>query len=558
MTAREHIVHEHTLNTEIARVLSAMRPRWHAVPEAMRMIQGSNERPDFIIREEDGPAVVIENEIAPAINVEEEARLRLGKKMTSNETVQIVIALCSPEELRASGAKPSRERILAADNFQYALFSGNNEKNAKRFPLSGWLNGSIRDFAEFVFRAAIPSDAIDGAVIKLEKDVQDAADIIIKSESKFPDTGPKIASALKQQHGEQTYRMAMTIIANAFVFHENIAGRDDIKSPNDLKDDTNQIRRDVLVDEWSRILLINYWPIFDIARAVLRTLDSRSAQGIINLLHKTAANLVTDGISRSHDLSGRVFQRLIADRKFLATFYTRPAAATLLAGLAVPEDSPFDGGSWKNDAHRYLTADFACGTGTLLSAAYHRIAELHEFDGGDMAKKHGAMMENALLGCDVMPSAVHLTASMLSGMHPAEKFADTRLYTLPYGSAKKGEYSLGSLELLESQSVFPMFATAAEKIKAVGKEEATHQEIPWRSVNLVIMNPPFTRPTNHEGRAFLKFPIRLLPPSAQTLNCRRNSANAPKNCAPKPAVMALPESPPTLSLWRINLSSPAV
>ena len=37
----------------------------------------------------------------------------------------------------------------------------------------------------------------------------------------------------------------------------------------------------------------------------------------------------------SIDLTGRIFQRLIADRKYLATFYTLPASAALLARLAI-------------------------------------------------------------------------------------------------------------------------------------------------------------------------------------------------------------------------------
>ena len=41
------------------------------------------------------------------------------------------------------------------------------------------------------------------------------------------------------------------------------------------------------------------------------------------------------GVENSHDLTGRIFQKLIADRKYLATFYTLPASAALLARLAV-------------------------------------------------------------------------------------------------------------------------------------------------------------------------------------------------------------------------------
>ena len=40
-------------------------------------------------------------------------------------------------------------------------------------------------------------------------------------------------------------------------------------------------------------------------------------------------------MGNAHDLTGRIFQTLIADRKYLATFYTLPASAALLARLAV-------------------------------------------------------------------------------------------------------------------------------------------------------------------------------------------------------------------------------
>ena len=62
--------------------------------------------------------------------------------------------------------------------------------------------------------------------------------------------------------------------------------------------------------------------------------------------------------------------------------------------------------------------DFACGTGTLLSAAYRRISQLHEASGGDAEMIHPEMMATALVGCDVLPAAAHLTASMLAGAHP--------------------------------------------------------------------------------------------------------------------------------------------
>ena len=94
-------------------------------------------------------------------------------------------------------------------------------------------------------------------------------------------------------------------------------------------------------------------------------------------------------------------------------------------------------------------ADFACGTGALLSAVYEQIAARHERAGGNPASLHSIMMEDVLYGCDVMPSAIHITGSTLSGVEPAEKFGKSRLYPLAVRATKEGrQVSIGSLELL--------------------------------------------------------------------------------------------------------------
>ncbi|MBE8159004.1 MAG: hypothetical protein HAW59_06425, partial [Betaproteobacteria bacterium] len=127
------------------------------------------------------------------------------------------------------------------------------------------------------------------------------------------------------------------------------------------------------------------------------------------------------------------------------------------------------------------------------------VAELHEKEGGNARETHKQMMENALIGCDVMPAAVHLTASILAARNPKKLFEETRLYTMPYGEPQKNEYRIGSLELLESRGFLPVLSTAADKAGGLGGVKAKREEVLWTSPNLVVMNPPFTRPTNHEG-----------------------------------------------------------
>ena len=87
---------------------------------------------------------------------------------------------------------------------------------------------------------------------------------------------------------------------------------------------------------WDYILSeINYWPIFKIASDILLPIRDRIAIKILKSLFKSAYGLISLGVASQHDLCGRMFQRLITDRKFLATFYTLPSSAALLAELAV-------------------------------------------------------------------------------------------------------------------------------------------------------------------------------------------------------------------------------
>ena len=58
-------------------------------------------------------------------------------------------------------------------------------------------------------------------------------------------------------------------------------------------------------------------------------LPAEEAAQVMGKLRATARNVNATGVDNAHDLTGRIFQRLIADRKYLATFYTRPALPAL-------------------------------------------------------------------------------------------------------------------------------------------------------------------------------------------------------------------------------------
>ena len=145
--------------------------------------------------------------------------------------------------------------------------------------------------------------------------------------------------------------------------------------------------------------------------------------------------------------------------------------------------------------------DFACGTGALLAAVYEQISIRHEYVGGRGESIHKAMMEEVLIGCDVMPSAVHISGATLSGVHPSIAFDQSRLYTLAYGRQPGGDFAVGSLELLQSSTArsFVNMSNPALRTGSAGEETATRisADIPDESFDLIIMNPPFTSNTKH-------------------------------------------------------------
>ena len=295
--------------------------------------------------------------------------------------------------------------------------------------------------------------------------------------------------------------MAMAILANAVSFHDTISNVHRVLRLNDFRNEQGFYVQSKILNEWKRIYTeINYWPIFHIAREILDSLRPNIANKVICSLVESAQKLRGIGVTSQHDLSGRMLQRLIADRKFLATYYTLPSSATLLAELAIPRLNV----DWSKprEITRLQIGDFACGTGALLNAAYSSVLARYRRTGGDDSKLHAPLIEKALVGTDIMPAATHLTASILSSAHPAEPFLNTRIITLPYGKNKNAggdTIDLGALDLIKEENVFSLFETSQDRVKGGASGDSDNIYIPHKSFDLVIMNPPFTRATNHAG-----------------------------------------------------------
>ena len=503
---------ESNANNALATILSGMMHGCEAHAERTRTIAGNNMlRPDILITAPDRAPVVIEAEFMPAYSAEQEALDRLGLQLAqSGKTIEAAIALRYPEAVADAA---DLNATIAASRLSYCVHTleigqgetedGEATSAQTRFPESGWLEGAASDIADLIRLVSVSQSAVNAASALLERGIERAVGTLNDLAETSPVVVWQIAEKLGMSDVPQTRRMACAVIANAMVFHDRIARMHaEIQPLNLLWSSDADNPQSSITNAWDTVLDINYWPIFAVARDIVNLLPSRDAARILNALRNTAQRINSTGASFAHDLTGRIFQRLISDRKYLATFYTLPASAALLARLAVEK---LEGVNWAdaNAIGKLKVGDFACGTGALLSAVYEQIAARHERAGGDPTALHRAMMEDVLYGCDVMPSAIHITGSTLSGMQPNIGYGSSRLYAMPYGRQQDGSVAIGSLELLQSSSVMTLFnmSDPAMRTGSAGAETATQiaADVPDESFDIVIMNPPFTRNTTHEA-----------------------------------------------------------
>ena len=496
---------ETSINNDLAAALRRLHPAWTeqtVLAESTGVLtEGAGRRPDIVITNESRTGgVILETEFAPARTVESEARDRLGGTFAADGSpVEQVVAVRIPAEARTPGIQ------LETLTYSYKVCTNGTEA-VSWFPSEGWIDGTLTDLAGFIETVAVSPRKLAEGVNALETGVTQATNIIRQGMAGVRRGGlEQMAMVLHQRDGEQTTRMAAAIIANALVVHSAIAGvQEAIRPPSHptLRGRENILLPGAVLETWSAILDVNYWPIFKVARDVLAAMDTAVAGQALRRLDESARELVGLGTTTIGDLAGQMFGQLIADRKFLATFYTRPSSAALLSELAIARLQV----DWGDRAAvgELRVADLACGTGALLSAVYRRMISRLRRAGLDDAELHHRFMESVLIGCDIMPAATHLTAAQLSSAHPTVTFGNTCIHTMPYGEqARDGgvRTSIGSLDLLDAAEAYSLLGTGAGRVTGSGdvKDAGEHRlDLPNDSLDLVIMNPPFTRPTNHE------------------------------------------------------------
>ena len=418
MPAQTDRSREEVINVHLARLLR-VRLGLNTAAETLR----GGAWPDIIVRRADGP-VVIETELEPARTVDADALSRLGLEIDGHP-VQIALAVTVPGQLRQADQSQLDQRLTTANlAWREWRLDGTSGPN---------LSGDLAELGAAAARAEPPAGNLEAAVEALDQGVRRAGSRLYES----PGTLARVAKVFNAPPGDEVANMAALVVTNAMVFQERLASSNAAIQPTSAARSGDVFSRLRLLTLWDAILEIDYYPIFHMARNVVAELSEVEAAWVLDECAHTAARLLSMGAVGRHDLAGRIFNELVADRKLLAAFYTSIPAATLLAGLALtPERWPHV--DWDDAAHlrRLCVVDPACGTGTLLMAAYQQImqnrAVVHGLASATRTKApvnsddsdvHQALVEHTLFGADVVPSG-----HSPDGSHTGRHVAVRRLY----------------------------------------------------------------------------------------------------------------------------------
>ncbi len=238
--------------------------------------------------------------------------------------------------------------------------------------------------------------------------------------------------------------------------------------PNILENvDLKNLSKNEVKKAFNNVLKIDYKPIFDIN--VIDVIPDSYVVETFRLIWGLQIEKVR------YELPGRLFHQLMPPkiRKLLAAFYTRPIASELLAKLTID----------KADA---TVLDPACGSGTILTAAYTRKKELWR----KPSNPHKIFCEEQIFGIDIMPFAVHLTGANLAAMDPSTTINRVQIVV--------GD----SLSLSPNTKLKPGYQSISDWIPGASSDtnkgiaahtDGTEYLLRLSPVDVLLMNPPFTK-----------------------------------------------------------------
>ena len=496
-----HNQREEAVNTALALLLIH-----HGVDALAENIhQSGKHRPDVMIAM-GGLRIVIEGKYETVSNAKAVVLADANKRVNAS-IGNIAVALVYPDAIRTTPTG-DLQKVLAETPMSFAVVSELGQTDWTRATPAGLLD-SLRRVHQSLLK--------DDLVARLAKDLSERIETIADLWTGQTATCDRLSILLgmSPHKGEKkderdarrvtATKVAALVLANAMIFQEQLAasGSDSrVKTLATCESDPSPMSQ--LKSHWNFIWnTINFVPIFQIGESVIAELPSTpQATSLIRHLIKQAQSICENQSALRHDLMGRIYHWLLHHAKYLGTYYTSTSAATLLLKLTFAQKWDIDFGNTEQ-LKSFTAVDLACGTGTLLMASAQaitdqfivsRVASGLKIEGADMPRLHKTMMEDVIHGYDVLPTAVHLTASTLGMLAPSVVYRKMNLFVMPMG-VEGGTLRLGSLDFIDSTRVSTQLTLDNSEMRAKQTSSASthYTEATVPVMDLCVMNPPFVR-----------------------------------------------------------------
>ncbi len=475
-----------------------------SAPENIIKLGGGKSRkmPDVIVTFR-GLRTALEGEVDDQGHAHDKA-LAAARQRVETGIAHIGVAVVYPQELRNETFERLKEKLAAA-KLSIAIVTESHS--------TGFVAGTV-DYLESALRNAfehlVREDIVTQAVEALDKGIEDFASLIAHKRGVVGRAAHVLGiRQLSEESSPDRFsteerwaisRIAGLVLVNAMIFQEILTEDYPRITPLSRIIAADPFSSGQLIELWDFVIRkIDYYPIFFIARELL--LDFGSTVNLKDLmpLILTTGRIIGLKAALRHDLMGRIYHRLLVEAKYLGTYYTSIPAATLLLKLALrPAAWPFEPSDLA-EVRRLRIADLSCGTGTLLMAAADAMTDNYISAAAgrqqaiDANQLQAALVEEMLHGYDVLPSAIHLTASSLAMRSPSTAFKNMNLFSLPLGGPDSW---LGSVEYLTGSNIQIATDISGATPATQQATPSALQEVllaPLPDLDLVAINPPFTR-----------------------------------------------------------------
>ena len=305
--------------------------------------------------------------------------------------------------------------------------------------------------------------------------------------------------------------IASLLLMNAAMLHQRIAagawlpgieGLDAIKvAPNAAQ---------LALRHWNTITRHDFRPVLEPAIEVIwKVQDTGRESGLNKAMRHIAAEAerLAEGYAElGADYAGELFNKVMGNQASDGAYFTRPAAASLLARLAI--DAAASGADWtdRKTWENAKVVDLACGSGTLLAAALTEMKRRARQQGTgerQLAELQKLAVEKTIVGLDFNPVSLQLAAAQLTSGSADVTYRNMGLHRMPYGP--KGDHAAnvgaGSLELLGQRRVVGVGheldwgeqKLGSERLQMAQDDPTLEDAVDSAlGARVVIMNPPFS------------------------------------------------------------------